>query len=153
MLSNFKAKPKNETIKIKLSDDGDFIELKSMSDKKFVDEIGRKSTSTVKAWKKSAQNVKDDKEVKIFCAAIARHLIVDWQLTNNKNEFKKDFPDIAIDSRAGLDKELCNVPFTFDNAYKILTHKEYEDFFSMVFEEIRDKAQFEIIALGKDIKN
>lgn len=153
MLSNFKAKPKNETVIIKLSDDGDFIELKSMSDKKFIDEISRNSTSKVKAWKKTAQAVKDDKELKIFCAAIARHLIVDWQLTNNKKEFKADFTEIATDSREGLAKEFCNIPFTFDNAYSLLTHKDYEEFFGMVFEEARDKAQFEIISLSKDAKN
>ena len=152
MFSNFMAKPKNDTVKIDLGE-GDFIELKSFSDKKFIDEVSRKSSTKVKSWKKNFKNVKDDKEIKVFCAAMARHLIVDWQLTNEKKQFSKLFPDIAVDSREGLDKKYCNIPFTFANAYEMLRHKDFEEFFNMVFAETQDKAQFEKMELEAEIKN
>lgn len=153
MFSNFMAKPKNDTIKIDLGESGDFIELKSFSDKKFIDEVSRKSNTKVKTWKKNFKSTKDDKEIKIFCAAMARHLIVDWQLTNNKKQFLKLFPDIAVDSREGLDKKFCNIPFTFSNAYEMLKHKDFEEFFNMVFAETQDKAQFEKDDIDGDLGN
>ena len=147
MLSNFRNKPKNETFKVNLDTEdnkfGDFIELKSFSDKKFLDEIGRKTAGQKnKSWKEKVRNSSTDKDFESMCASMARHLVVDWQLTDDKEEFKSMFPDIKVESRAGLDKKYCSVPYCFENVFALLTHKEYETFTQMVYDETRDEANY-----------
>ena len=89
----------------------------------------------------------------MYCSALSQHIIVDWQMTDEKKVFKSRFPEIDIDTRAKLDKDFCNVPFTKKNAYAILTHKKYDSFVLMVLEEAGDKAQFENLEKAKDLKN
>ena len=161
MLSNFYEKPKNETIKVSLDAEGeeygDFIELKSFSDKKFQDHVSRGLGKKKKNWRKNTNGNEDifdnEKEKLMYCQAIATNIIVDWQMTDMKKDFSERFPNVDVDTRAGLDKKLCNIPFTKKNAYELLTHKKFDSFVLMIFEECGDKAQFEKLELAKDLKN
>ncbi len=160
MLSNFYEKPKNETIRVILDaegeDYGDFIELKSFSDKKFQDHVSRGLGKKKKNWRKNTGSddlFDSEKEKLVMCQAISDNIIVDWQITDVKKDFTKRFPNVDVDTRANLDKKLCNVPFNKKNAYELLTHKKFDGFVLMIFEECSDKAQFEKLELSKDLKN
>lgn len=144
---------KTETAKIHFGDRGDYFEVRHISNKKYLNEVGRLSDKQLKLKKRGrkqgTQENQDDMAVS-FC----RHLLVDWQFTFTGKVFKKNFPDIETQvKKDNKTKGLVNIPFSFQTAYSILRNRKMFTLLNTMIEDSADDDNFKEKNFEDDLKN
>lgn len=128
---------------------GDYIKIKSATDKKFE----RQRELVLKRHK---QTIKRDKMKggliqKEIGPLVAKHLLVDWQMSSTVEVATKLFPDIQTENSDR--KGVVFIPFTVENAIQVITHPRNKEFFLFCIEQAGETANFVAEDQEDDRKN
>jgi len=148
MLDDFIQETANrDTYKAFMGGNGDFIEVKSVTDKDFVNAQSRHN----KQYKTQLKNPKTTNEaLQRILAPLVVQLLVDWKMSATKEAMAENLPDIKCKK---LDDDNVLIPFNAENARAILTNPKYWNFLQFILDCAKEHSNFVSDDMEDDEKN